>query len=65
MCEVKFRGKAAKNQNKKITMVNNKKKWIVMNPIRRRMKNTTHLVDRMANWCIGGCWFTLATFYAP
>jgi len=23
-------------------------------------KNTAHSVDRMANWCIGGCWFTLA-----
>ncbi len=23
-------------------------------------KNAAHLVDRTANWCIGGCWFTLA-----
>jgi hypothetical protein len=23
-------------------------------------KNVTHPVDRTANWCIGGCWFTLA-----
>ncbi len=23
-------------------------------------KNVAHPVDRTANWCIGGCWFTLA-----
>jgi len=23
-------------------------------------KNAKHQVDRTANWCIGGCWFTLA-----
>jgi hypothetical protein len=41
-------------------MVSSKKKWTVMNPIRRRMKNARHPVDRTANWCSGGCWFTLA-----
>jgi hypothetical protein len=24
------------------------------------MKKRSHPVDRTANWCIGGCWFTLA-----
>jgi hypothetical protein len=24
------------------------------------MKNTAHPMDRTSNWCIGGCWFTLA-----
>jgi hypothetical protein len=24
------------------------------------MKNVAHPMDRTTNWCIGGCWFTLA-----
>jgi len=26
-------------------------------------KNAAHPVDRTANWCIGGCWFTLAALF--
>ncbi len=33
-------------------------------PSGTKWKDTTHPVDRTANWCIGGCWFTLApNFY--
>jgi len=28
--------------------------------VKRRMKNTAHPVDRMANWWSHGGWFTLA-----
>jgi hypothetical protein len=54
------RGKNGQEPKKKSTVVSSKKKWTEMNPIRRRMKKATHPVDRTANWCIGGCWFTLA-----
>jgi hypothetical protein len=39
MCEVRSKknGQKPKNKNKN-TVVSSKKKWIVMNPIRRRMK---------------------------
>jgi hypothetical protein len=37
MCEVRSKEKRARNK-KKSTMVSSKKKWTVMNPIRRRMK---------------------------
>jgi hypothetical protein len=33
MCEVRSKGKMTNNQTEKNTMVNNKKKWTVMNPI--------------------------------
>jgi hypothetical protein len=52
MCEVRSREnwpRTKKKRNKKV-VVGNKKKW----------KNAGHPVDRTANWCIGGCWFTLA-----
>jgi hypothetical protein len=52
MCEVRFR---EKNQEQ-----TQKQKSTMMNPIWRRMKTVAHPVDRTANWCIGGCWFTLA-----
>ncbi len=42
-------------------MVNNKKNWIVMNPSDAKWKNITHPLDKTTNWCIGGCWFTMAT----
>jgi hypothetical protein len=54
MCEVRSK-KNGQEQKNKNTVVNNKKKSTVMSPIQRRMKNATHLVDRTANWCIGGC----------
>jgi hypothetical protein len=39
MCEVRSKGKIAKNQNEKLSIVvNNKNKWIVMNPIWHQMK---------------------------
>ncbi len=40
MCVVRSKGKTVKNQKLKIkiTMVTNKKKWTVMNPIWRQMK---------------------------
>jgi hypothetical protein len=43
MCEVRSRGKATKNPKKKkkekrSTVISNKKKWTVMNPMWRRMK---------------------------
>jgi hypothetical protein len=56
-----------KKEKKLNTMVSRKIKW----------KNTAHPVDKMANWCIGGyyvtlaktrnlctsgCWFTLALY---
>ncbi len=44
-------------------MISNKKKWIVMNPFDAEWRNTTHLVDRMANWCIGGRWFIFTFFF--
>jgi hypothetical protein len=28
-------------------------------------RNTAHPVDRTANWCTGGCWFTLALLRHP
>jgi hypothetical protein len=37
-------------------MINNEKKWIVMNPSDVEWKNAAHLMDRMANYCIGGCY---------
>jgi hypothetical protein len=33
MCEVRFRGKTAKNPRKKGIVVNSKKNWIMINPI--------------------------------
>jgi hypothetical protein len=38
MCEVRSREKRAGTKKKKSTMVSSKKKWTVMNPIRRPMK---------------------------
>jgi hypothetical protein len=38
MCEVRSREKRAGTKKKKSTMVSSKKKWTVMNPIRRQMK---------------------------
>jgi hypothetical protein len=37
MCEVRFKEKRPRTK-KKSTMVSSKKKWTVMNPIRRQMK---------------------------
>jgi hypothetical protein len=39
----------------------NIKKMTMMNLIWHWMKNVTHPVDRTTNWCIGGCWFILAS----
>ncbi len=38
MCEVRSREKRAGTKKKESTMVSSKKKWTVMNPIRRPMK---------------------------
>jgi hypothetical protein len=27
-------------------------------------KNAAHPMDRTANWCIGGCWFSLAVHFS-
>ncbi len=61
ICEVRSREKTTKNKPKK------KVQWLAMKwnglwwtPFDVEWKNAAHLVDRMANWCIGGCWFILA-----
>jgi hypothetical protein len=44
-----------KKPPKKDIVINSEKKWTVINPSDVEWKKTTHLVDRMTNWCIGGC----------
>ncbi len=46
-------------EQKKSTVVSSKKKWTVWTPFGAEWKNAAHPVDRTANWCIGGFWFTL------
>jgi hypothetical protein len=41
MCEVRSKGKTAKNQKIKSTVVSTKKKWTMMNPIWHRIKKVT------------------------
>jgi hypothetical protein len=60
MCEVGSREKITKNKPKKNTMVSSVKKWTVMNPTNAKWNNVAYPVDKMANWCTNGCWFTMA-----
>jgi hypothetical protein len=55
-CEVRSRGKTAAKQ---------KKKGLWWTASGAEWKNSAHPVDRTANWCIGGCWFTLADEGGP
>ncbi len=59
MCEVRsIKKRSRKNPKQNKIVTNNEKKWTVMNPSDVEWKNVAHPVDKTANWCIGGCWFT-------
>jgi hypothetical protein len=62
MCEVRgqVQGKTTKNQKEKVQWSAAKRNGLSWTPSGAEWKNATHPVNRTANWCIGGCWFTLA-----
>ncbi len=60
MCEVRSREKRPRTKINKIQWSATKRNGLRWTPSGAEWKNATHLVDRTANWCIGGCWFTLA-----
>ncbi len=65
MCEVRSRknGQEQKKEKRKQKYSGQQQKEIDCDdPSRAEWKNATHPVDRTANWCIGGCWFTLPRF---
>jgi len=49
-----------KKKKKEVQWSTAKREMDCMNTFDVKRKNTAHPVDRMANWCIGGFWFTLA-----
>ncbi len=62
MCEVRFTTKRPKTnpQKKNLQWSATKRNELWWTPFDIEWKNTAHPVNRTANWCIGGCWFTLA-----
>ncbi len=62
MCEVKSREKTTKNKppKEKVQWSATKINGLWWTPSDVEWKNTAHPMDRMGNWCIGGCWFILA-----
>ncbi len=60
-----MRSDSEKNNKEQTKVVRSKKKWTVMNLSHTEWKNADHPVDKTTNWCIGGCWFTLAHHQGP
>jgi hypothetical protein len=50
------KGKLNVSSQKRLTMV----QYWLMRGLKLDEKNAAHPIDRTANWCIGGCWFTLS-----
>jgi hypothetical protein len=61
MCEVRSREKRPRTKKKKKYNGQQQKEMDCHEPHPApNEKIARHPVDRTANWCIGGCWFTLA-----
>ncbi len=62
MCEVKSKGKQPRTKKQKQKYSGHQQKEMNCDKphLMPNEKNIAHPVDRTTNWCIGGCWFTLA-----